>query len=207
MTPLEPSAKWAWCSMLLLSAVGLWGWSIDPGHSARWVFVACFVPLFWGYVEFAQGDDLRRERATLMHWHRAVFAWSGFVMASHIAVQLAAETGLLHASWGPISDRLRWIITGGSLAVWGNFLPKLLSPWEPEDQSFDWARVQRFAGWLFLIAGVAVAAVWLVEPRPELAKLHSRVILGTTAVLTIGRKLISLTTPPGHLPKRSRGAG
>jgi hypothetical protein len=87
MTPLEPSAKWAWCSALLLSAVGLWGWSIDPGHPARWLFVACFVPLFWGYVEFAQGGDLRRERATLMHWHRAVFAWSGFVMASHIGME------------------------------------------------------------------------------------------------------------------------
>ena len=131
MTPLEPSAKWAWCSVLLLSAVGLWGWSVDPGHAARWVFVAGFVPLFWGYVEFAQGGDLRRERATLMHWHRAVFAWGGFVMGAHIAVQLAVETGLLDASWGPMSDRLRWIITGCSLAVWGNFLPKLLSPWEP----------------------------------------------------------------------------
>jgi|TARA_B110000116_G_scaffold269949_1_gene286946 hypothetical protein len=139
-----------------------------------------------------------------MDWHRIVFAWAGLVMASRIGVELAVATDLLDPVWGPISQRARWIITGASLAVWGNFLPKVLSPWRPEDEPFDWSRVHRFAGWLFTVAGVAVVAVWLVAPHPDQAKVLSRAILGTAAVLGVGRKLMSLASPPVRYVAQSR---
>jgi hypothetical protein len=194
-----------WCAVLLLTGVALWGWTVDPARPGRWLFIALFVPALWGYVEFAQGGERRRERAAIMDWHRIVFAWTGLVMASRVGVELAVATDWLDPVWGPIAQRARWIITGVSLAVWGNFLPKLLSPWLPGDEPFDWSRVHRFVGWLFSVAGVAVVGVWLVVPQSDQARLLSRVIFGTVAVLTVGRKLMSLASPPErHAPQTRR---
>ncbi len=124
--PSKPKTL-AWCSVLLLTGVGLWGWTVDPGRPGRWLFVMLFVP-----------------------------------------------------------------------ALWGNFLPKPLSPWLPGDEPFDWSRVHRFAGWLFSVAGVAVVGVWLVVPQPDEARFLSRAIFGTAAVLAVWRKLMSLASPPAR---------
>lgn len=194
----------AWSSVVLLVGVGLWGATVDPGRSARWVFIALFMPALWAYVEFAQGGGLRRERAAIMNWHRIVFAWTGLVMTSRVGVELAIATELLDPAWGPIAQRAWGIIIGASLAIWGNFLPKVLSPWRPEDEPFDWSRVHRLAGWLFSVAGVAVVGVWLVEPQPDQARFLSRVIVGTVAVLAAGRKLMSLASPPVRRPPQVR---
>ena len=140
-----------------------------------------------------------------MDWHRIVFAWADLVLSLRVGVELAVATDVLDPAWGPIAQRARWIITGASLAVRGNFLPKLLSPWRPEDEPFDWSRVHRFAGWLFTVAGVAVVGVWLVAPQPDQAKFLSRAILGTAVVLVVGRKLMSLASPPErHAPQTRR---
>jgi hypothetical protein len=169
--------------MLLLVGVALWGWTVDPGRPAQWLFVMLFVPALWGYVELAQGGQRSRERA----------------------VELAVVSGLVDASWGPVAHQARWIITGASLAVWGNFLPKLLSPWPPEDEPFDWSRVHRFAGWLFMCAGATVVGVWLVVPDPDQARFLSRVILGIAITLGVGRKLMSLASPSARHPPSRRG--
>lgn len=205
MIPLQTPKALASCAVLLLVGVALWGWTVDPGRPAQWLFVMLFVPALWGYVELAQGGQRSRERAVLMSWHRIVFAWAGLVMAMRIGVELAVASGLVDASWGPVAHRARWIITGASLAVWGNFLPKLLSPWPPEDEPFDWSRVHRFAGWLFMCSGATVVGVWLVVPEPDQARFLSRVILGIAITLGVGRKLMSLASPSArHPPPRRR---
>ena len=96
--PSKPKTL-AWCSVLLLTGVGLWGWTVDPGRPGRWRFVMLFVPALWGYVEFAQGGGLRRERASIMNWHRIVFAWTGLVMALRVGVELAVVTDLVDPGW------------------------------------------------------------------------------------------------------------
>jgi hypothetical protein len=47
-----------------------------------------------------------------------------------------------------VAQRSLYVVAGGLMAVWGNYLPKLMSPWPPEEEAFDWHRVHRFVGWV-----------------------------------------------------------
>ena len=68
-------------SMPIVVGVGAWGSTVDPGHPARWAFVAFFWPALWVFVERAQGGDRSREKAVILRWHRTVIAWGAFMMA------------------------------------------------------------------------------------------------------------------------------
>ena len=87
-----------------------------------------------------------------------------------------------------------------SIAIWGNFLPTVASPWSLEAQPFDWQRVHRFVGWIAALSGIALMAVWLSLPMEE-ARAASAWIIGPFVVLSLGRKLVSLLAAgPGTSP-------
>ena len=182
----------AMLSVLLLAGLGIWGWSLDPEHAARWAGIALFLPAFWGFVELAQfrGGDPAVAGA-IMNWHRRVIAWVGLLVAVGVSFQLAISAGLLDAGWEPISRRIKGVIFGTGMVIWGNYLPKGLSPWRVEDEPFNWQRVHRFTGWVASLGGIAVVIVWLVFPL-ENARLASVGLVGTCVALVLGRKLLSL---------------
>ena len=98
------------------------------------------------------------------------------------------------------------LLLGVGMVIWGNYVPKLLSPWSVEDEPFEWQRVHRFAGWTATLAGIAMVVVWLALPV-ETARLAARAILGPAFVLVVGRKLISVVRPsPGRPPPSPRQA-
>ncbi len=175
-------------SVLIVAGLGVWGWSVDPEHPSRWAFVVFFLPALWGFVELFQGG---RRRETIMNWHRYVFAGAGLMLALKVGSELAISTGLLDADWAPISRRIWGVTFGSLLAIWGNYLPKVLSPWSEEEQWFDWQRVHRYAGWLASLSGVALVVAWLAFPLPE-ARVTTSGICVALAVLGVGRKLISV---------------
>lgn len=107
------------------------------------------------------------------------------------ASQLAISADLLDAGWEPISQRIKGVIFGTGMVIWGNYLPKGLSPWRVEDEPFNWQRVHRFTGWVASLGGIAVVIVWLVFPL-ENARLASVGLVGTCVALVLGRKLLSL---------------
>ncbi len=187
----------AWMSIPALLGVSLWGWSVFPQHPERWLFVALFLPALWAYVEMAQaGDrDRMREREEIMNWHRLSLAWAGIMLALFVASRLAIATNLVDGTWDPTIHRTRGILFGVSMMVWGNSLPKLMSPWSMDNQPFDWQRVHRFVGWGALLGGIAVVLVWLALPVDQ-AGSASRVLVGSTCALALGRKLLSLASPP-----------
>jgi hypothetical protein len=193
--------------MLLVVGLGVWGWSLYPDRVGKWAFVVLFLPLLWGYVELMQGGTLGRERSAVLSWHRAVFAWTGLLFALDLGTRLAIDAGLLDAAWAPNLQRVRLILVGAALAIWGNYLPKILSPWRVEDQPFEWQKVHRFAGWVVSLAGVSMVVVWFVLPL-EQAKSASGIIVGTAFSLAIGRKLVSVVGAfRNHLPAGSERVG
>ena len=175
-------------SVVVVASLGIWGWSVDPGHASRWAFIIFFLPAFWGFVELAQGGA-KRER--IMKWHRYVVAGAGLMLAVRLGPQLAIATDLLDASWAPIARRTWGVGFGCLLAIWGNHLPKILSPWSAEEEWFDWQRVHRFAGWLASLSGIALVVVWLALPIAG-AKLATVGITVTLTVLCAGRKFLSV---------------
>lgn len=176
-------------SVLAVAGVGVWGWSVNPERPLRWVFVVFSLPLFWGMIEFLQGGSGRRGH--IMNWHRLVVAALGFMMAVKIGSKLAIATELLDARWGPVVARGLGVLMGFLLAVWGNYLPKLISPWRREEEWFDWQRVHRFVGWLATLSGIALMAVWLTL-QPESARLATLAITIVFCVLSVGRKWLSV---------------
>ena len=177
----------------VLAVVGLiaYGWTLHPEQFSRWVYVIFFLPALWGFLELMQSGNLDREKKAVMNWHRSVIAWFGLVIAVRVAVQLALSTDLLEADWAPLGKRIQMVIFGLGLAIWGNYLPKLLSPWNREDEPFDWQQVHRFAGWVASLGGIGLLIVWLTFPL-DVAGPATRSITIVVAVLGIGRKLISL---------------
>ena len=177
--------------MLIVAGLGLWGWSIDPEHPSRWAFMVFFLPAFWGFVEFFQGG--RKRERWILNWHRIVVAGVGLVLAVKVSFQLAIATDLLASSWAPIARRTSGVMFGSFLAIWGNYLPKGLSPWGDEEAWFDWQRVHRFAGWVASLSGISLVVVWLLLPVTT-ARLVTTGITVAFAVLVVGRKIISVAT-------------
>jgi hypothetical protein len=96
-------------------------------------------------------------------------------------------------AWRPIAKRTVGVLFGLGLAIWGNYLPKLLSPWAVGDEPFDWQRVHRFGGWIASLGGAAVVVVALLFPL-EATGVASSAIIGTVTALIVGRTLISHAT-------------
>jgi hypothetical protein len=175
------------------------------------VALAVFLPALWGFVESMQSGTLRAEREQIMRWHRTVFAVTGLILALKLASALAIASGQLDAAWEPLTLRIGWIAAGAAWAIWGNYLPKLLSPWPAEGEPFAWQRVHRFAGWVFSMVGVGIVLAWLTLPIALADRVGEGLILAAV-VLAIGRKLYSVATHTarpltkgkgGHAPSRN----
>ncbi len=188
---------WTVFAVMLVAALSLWGWWLVPARWPRWVAVAAFLPALWGYVELMQSGTLAAERDQIMRWHRTVFAVAGLILALKLAPALAIASGQLDAAWEPLALRIRWITAGTAWTVWGNYLPKLLSPWPAESEPFAWQRVHRFVGWVSSMVGVGIIAAWLALPVERAEHIGEGLIL-TAGLLAVGCKLYSLAThhPP-----------
>ncbi len=180
-------------AVLLVAALSLWGWRLVPARWPLWVALGAFLPALWGYVERMQSGTLPAEREQIMRWHRTVFAVTGLILALKLAPALAIASGELDAAWGPLTQRILWITVGTACAIWGNYLPKLLSPWPTEGEPFAWQRVHRFAGWVSSIVGVGIIAAWLALPVERAARVGEGLILAGV-LLVLARKLHSVAT-------------
>ena len=202
---------WTTFAVLLVAALSLSGWWLMPARWPLWVTMAALLPVLWGYVELMQGGTLPAEREQIMRWHRTVFAVVGLLLALKLAPALAIASGLLDAEWGPLSQRIRWIAVGVAWTIWGNYLPKLLSPWPTASEPFAWQRVHRFVGWVFSMVGVGISLAWLTLPI-ELADRVGEGLILAAVLLAIARKLYSVAThhrpstherSGGHAPSRN----
>ena len=202
-----PSRKTlAWASVAVVGALSFWGWSVAPDRLGTWLFTAGFPPALWAFVEVAQAGDRARERAAILDWYRTCVAWIGLMFLASLGPRLAIAVGALDPGWRPLLRQAWWLAFGISMSVWGNLLPKLMSPWQAEDEPFDWQRVHRFVGWVFTLGGFGVVLAWLALP-PQSAKTASTAVVATAAVLGVGRKLVSLASPGrgSDVPPATRG--
>ena len=191
MTPKSLSIA----AVFALFGASLWGWSVTPDQLGRWALKALVVPVLWGILELAHMNRRGREWVAIVNWHRLCIAWVSLMLALTIAVHLLVVTDVVDVAWAPVIRRIRGVVFGASLMIWGNYLPKLLSPWASADQPFDWQRVHRFVGWTVSIGGFAVILGWLLLPLGE-ARVAAQIIVILALGLALGRKLVSIASPP-----------
>ncbi len=199
-------------SSLLVAGLCIWGWVLHPEHAGRFAFRMFFLPALWGFIEYrmSSADVSRRSVREILRWHRSVFAWVGLIIAVGVGAQVAISAGVLDAEWAPTARRLSGVLFGAGTAIWGNYLPKVLSPWSTDEQPFDWQRVHRFGGWAFSLGGVAIVLVWLTLPV-DMARLASGGIAIAVGVAGVGRKFMSVAAyarrqpPPARVSTSSQG--
>jgi hypothetical protein len=194
--------RWGLACLALAADVVLAIWlSFRTTVGVRPLLVPLVLGVLWVYVELAQGpSDGRRSR--IIDWHRTVFACVGVFVAVKMGLRLALELDAVSAAGAAVARRGLGATAGFLLAIWGNYLPRLLSPWSREEQPFDWQGVHRFVGWIATISGAGVTIVWLALPEAS-ARPASIAMVITFAVLALGRKLVSIATyrPPRPLPR------
>jgi hypothetical protein len=191
----RPPAHFTAGAIGLAAAIGLARWAFRTGEEVGPPYGIVILAAMWVYIEVvhaSEGDD-RPEATAIRSWHRVVLAAIALYVAVGSGLALAADLDVLGHESLPAARRFMGFTAGVMLALWGNFLPKLLSPWRTQDEPFDWQGVHRVVGWLASLAGVAVALVWVALPLDQ-ATSTSKLLLGTVFGLAVLFKLYSLMT-------------
>ena len=193
-------------AMTLMMALATWSWALGIDHASLRLLTGLVMLALWGFVEWRVPSQhaVRGSGAGVLRWHRAVVATIGLFIAMKHGVRLAFELQYLDPEWVPVARRGLHVVAGGLMAVWGNYLPKLMSPWQPEEEPFDWQRVHRFVGWVLTIGGIGSMLTWVTLPIDQ-ADAWEPVIVGSVVVLSLGRKLYSLATYSGPRARAESG--
>jgi hypothetical protein len=182
----------------LAMALGLAHWTRDPDPNVHLPFGSFLMGALWLLVEWvtAQSESARPEAAlAIRDWHRTVFAVAGLYTAVFVALELAADAELLSEAMRVTAIRGMGTSFGLLMAIWGNFLPKLASPWRRSEEPFDWQGVHRTVGWLVSLGGVTIAVSWLAAPLAAAWTVSKIAFIGA-GVLAVGVKFYSVATRP-----------
>jgi hypothetical protein len=128
---------------------------------------------------------------------RSGIVTAGLILVIALGAKLAVALGAVH--YDDIALRATMAIVGAFLAVTGNAIPKTLTPLAA--LHCDPAKVQavqRLAGWIWVLAGLAVAIAWLTLPI-NLAEAMSFLLLPSAILLTVGQAVRLQRTKPGAL--------
>jgi hypothetical protein len=128
---------------------------------------------------------------------RSGIVTAGLILVISLGAKLAVALGAVH--YGDIALRATMAIAGAFLAVTGNAIPKTLMPFAA--LHCDPAKVQavqRLAGWIWALAGLAVAIAWLTLPI-NLAEAISFLLLPSAILVTVGRAVWLRRAQPSAL--------
>jgi len=173
----------------LVAALGVAGWVLLPAKAGVWLGLIVVPSLIWAFLEFAthRGTDAARAIRTA---HRLTIAAACLLVFVDVSADLTVVLGL-DPVWRSVGLRLKWFMTAAYWLAWGNYLPKLRSPWGLAREPFDWQSVHRFVGRAFVICGSALFVVWTLLPEAE-ARRASLIIVLATIVAGVSRKLLSV---------------
>jgi hypothetical protein len=150
-------------ALMIAAGVSAANWYLQPERTAAWaattVFLAIAMAVF--LIVRARGGDERGQARFQSVAQAIVFA--GLIACVTLSARLALTLGLVDDV--DRSRRATMAIVGAFFIFLGNAMPKTLTPLSAlrcdpaQAQAF-----QRFAGWLWVLTGVAFAAVWLAAP-------------------------------------------
>jgi len=124
-------------------------------------------------------------------------ATAGLILAISLGAKLGVALGAVH--YGDIALRATMVIVGAFLAVTGNAIPKTLTPLASlQCDSAKVQAVQRLAGWIWTLAGLAVAIAWLTLPI-NVAEAMSYLLLPSAILVTVGQAVWLRRAKPSAL--------
>lgn len=108
-------------------------------------------------------------------------ALAASIIAISLGLTWAAKTGAINAD---LPARITMALSGLIIAFYGNAIPKAFI------RSANGIAARRFAGWAFVLSGLATAAAWALAPT-DLAATISLATLGATVLLVLATCLLS----------------
>ncbi len=182
-------------ALLVLSiALAAGNWYLQPERAMAW---GTAVLLLGGMsVAFLLVSRRSSDEGALRHAGdaiRSAIVFAGLIMAISLAAKLATTLGVVDDP--DLSRRTTMVMLAAFFVFTGNALPKTLTPLSAlqcngaKTQAF-----QRFAGWTWVLTGLAFAIAWLVLPL-DLAKPVSAVIL-TSGMLLVMAQILRLRRTP-----------
>jgi len=188
---------------LLVTGLGISNWYFNPEKVIGWSIGIGFMLLGWVIVALILS---KRPLSTFGKDERRYFSASiiaaGLIIATAMGLKLLANLTTLDLS---LVERFWGVTMGAVLIVMGNMMPKILSPLTHQHCAHRKAQsVQRFAGWSFVLAGLAYAAAWLVLPEQQAGTVATLICL-FSVILVILRCAWAFKAPSKLPPPSSRG--
>ena len=153
----------------LSAALAAGNWYLRPERANSWaialVFLASLALVLWAGIRRAQTAVALRHSADSI---RSGIVWATLIIAVSLSVKLVQALGAIDDP--DVSKRLTMVFLGAFFVFTGNAMPKMLTPLSVlQCDGAKTQAVQRFAGWTFVLTGLAFAAAWLVLP-PDVAE-------------------------------------
>jgi uncharacterized membrane protein len=187
---MKADASAAGIAVFTVAVLAGFGWVLVPAKAAIWALLIAVPGLLWLFLE-AGNAEASEAGAAIRRVHRLTIVVLCGIIVADVGPDLAIALGWLDPSGHAVARRARGFLVGAVTLVWGNHLPKLMSPWRLESEPFDWQGVHRFVGRVFAVAGVALMLVWATLPTA--AAESAEVFIWLPAIgVSLGRKLVSV---------------
>ena len=170
MTALPMRTAFAIGVTIAVAALATLNWYFEPDKIVLWSLPLLVLLVGWFILTLGrrgrvQGEGMDERKAS--HFDKAIvgaIVLAGLLLAVSLASGLLEDFNIITAT---MSDRGNGVMIGIMLIVTGNAIPKNIKTGSAEKCEFTRGqKMQRFAGWAFVIAGIAYAGVWLFAPLP-----------------------------------------
>jgi hypothetical protein len=167
---------------LIVAALGAADLYVMPQHARTWLIgigamaAAWLVAIVVGFVSPTRTDSEQRFLALSV-------MLAGLLIAVSLGTALAGAYGFGGAA---LRDRALGVAMGLVLVAMGNMVPKVLGPLTAKRcSSARTQSLQRFTGWIFTLAGLAYAGVWVFLAPAEAAAIATPVCAAAVALVLL----------------------
>ena len=188
-------------ALVVLIVVGLAaaGWVLIPAKAITSMVAISTMAAIWFVVAFIGfARPFAEQSASERRFLAASVAAAGAILAVSLGKKIADAFGLFG---GVEIERALGIGAGVLLVLLGNTMPKVLSPLTAKRCAPSQVQaIQRFTGWLFVLAGLASIASWLFQPI-EQAQIWSMIATAAALVLVVLRNawaFVARSSPLGR---------
>jgi small-conductance mechanosensitive channel len=183
---------------LLVTGLGAAAWYLRPERSRVWIAGIGTMAAIWLVVlvseRFAR-SSLRSESQRRFIALAAVIA--GLILASSLGLALLKALGIADGAW---QQRGQGVVVGLLFAALGNALPKILGPlYSGRCTPAGAQALQRFAGWTFVLAGLAIAGAWIFADVSQARRLATW-LCAAALILVAARCVFSLSASAAPRP-------
>jgi hypothetical protein len=147
----------------------------QPEKRALWLIGLFSMPLLWTLAEL-----MGRDKETL----RFSIAGAGVMVGLSLGVLVARATGLIDPANSDFGLRLAGVASGVIIMGFGNVIPRKLVRFDPADPARKLA-LQRFSGWVIVLAGLVNALVWAIAPMDRAALISMVPLVTALALITL----------------------